>query len=102
MRHIPRLITLVTLPVLAAACVPAEEEPETSPPPAEASCDADAGAAFIGEAYTAYLDQRLLQETGARILRVTHKDAPVTMDYRPDRLTVAYDDNTVIVSLSCG
>ena len=96
-----RLIAIITLPALAA-CMPAEGEPAAGAPPETTGCDAEAGTAFIGEAYSASLDQRLLQETGARQLRVTHKDDPVTMDYRPDRLTVAYDDNTVIVSLSCG
>ena len=34
--------------------------------------------------------------------RVVGPDTPVTMDFRPDRLTIRVDENDIVVSMACG
>lgn len=65
-------------------------------------CDASAAQKLLGERASAELGQRLLQLTGARILRWAPPNTALTMDFRPDRLTVSYDEDYVIERISCG
>jgi len=116
-----RYVVCLIVPIAVAACAPPPEvgnETGEQPAPDEFAqpdngsgdeaisapkeCDAQAGASFIGQKYSADLDDGLRAATGAKGLRVTHMNSPVTMDYNPTRLTVAYDDDGLIVSMSCG
>ncbi|MFC3096840.1 I78 family peptidase inhibitor [Alteraurantiacibacter palmitatis] len=65
-------------------------------------CDASGVQGLIGQVASAELGTRLLRETGARTLRWGPPRSAMTMDYRPDRLTVSYDDNMLIERISCG
>ena len=97
------LIALSAVPILSA-CIPANPV-ETSEPALAATpdaCDAEAGAAYIGREVTDALGPQLLAATGAETLRIAHRNGPLTMDYRPERLTVLHDDDRLIVSLRCG
>lgn len=75
---------------------------EPSPPPMAAGCDAQAVQPYLGAAATAELGDRLLRLTGARRLRWGPPDAAMTMDFRPDRLTVSYDRDMAITRIACG
>lgn len=83
-----------------AGCASTPPTSET-PPPLAGSCDREAGEAFIGQKATAELGTKLIEATGARQLRWVPPRTGVTMDFRPDRLTVSYDDDMVITQVSC-
>jgi hypothetical protein len=91
---------LCALPLAACAAVP---EKETSPatPPA-AACDAAPAQSQVGAAATTELGAELLRLTGARQLRWGPPGSAMTMDYRPDRLTVSYDAKMAITTIVCG
>ena len=86
------------LPLLAlsltAACTSVPEEP--------AMCDAAPAQSRLGQPYTEALGAQLQRLTGATILRAVHEGDPVTMDFRPERLTVVWNDAREIVKISCG
>jgi hypothetical protein len=44
----------------------------------------------------------LLRATGARQLRWLAPGMAATMDFRPDRLSVSYDEKMVITLITCG
>ncbi len=97
-----RILALAaTLPL--AACAASEAPAETAPPPpAEAVCSPDAVQSLIGRTATADVGAQLLKGSGARTLRWVPPRTAVTMDFRPDRLTVSYDDALKIERISCG
>jgi hypothetical protein len=70
--------------------------------PAQAACDQAPGQDFVGRMATAETAAELLRATGARTLRWAPPRTAITMDYRFDRLTVAYDDGMAITRVSCG
>jgi len=83
-----------------AATAPATVQPVRMDP--DGGCDADAAQSMIGETASSELGAKLLQMTGARTLRWVPPRTAVTMNYRFDRLTVAYDDDMIIERISCG
>ena len=87
--------------VVLVGCAPA---PAASPDAAKAEmaeCRQEAGEAFVGQKADAQAGAQLLAATGARQLRWVPPRTAVTMDYRPDRLTVTYDDDMIITQVSC-
>ncbi len=85
-----------------AACTQERPPESTPPPPAEAVCSADAVQSLVGQTATADVGAQLLGGSGARTLRWVPPRTAVTMDFRPDRLTVSYDDALRIERISCG
>ncbi len=79
---------------LLAACTSVPEQPDT--------CNAAPAQSQLGETYTEALGQKLQELTGATILRAVHEGDPVTMDFRPERLTVVWNDAGQVVKISCG
>lgn len=65
-------------------------------------CDASGAQSYVGERATAQLGQELLAATGASQLRWVPPRTAVTMDFRPDRLTVSYDDDMMVERIACG
>ena len=70
--------------------------------PGGGKCDAGQAQAIIGQAATGDLGQRLLDATGAKVLRWAPPRTALTMDFREDRLTVSYDDAMSITQVTCG
>lgn len=70
--------------------------------PPVGECDASGAQDMIGQRATAEMGARLLERTGAATLRWVPPRTAITMDFRPDRLTVSYDDNYIIERISCG
>ena len=68
----------------------------------EGSCDADKGQSFVGQRATAEVGAELLRLTGAQQLRWGPPNSAMTMDFRTDRLTVAYDNGMIIERITCG
>lgn len=98
-------LSLATLALAAcAATTPpiadAGDDPVTREP--GASCDAGPAQGMVGAQASAASGAELLALTGARTLRWVPPRSAVTMDFRPDRLTVTYDDDMVIERIACG
>ncbi|SCW53975.1 Peptidase inhibitor I78 family protein [Sphingobium faniae] len=95
-------MTAAVLLPLAACAGAGEEGPSNSPPVVEGPCRDGSLSGFVGQAATAELGAQMLAASGAKTLRWGGPNTAMTMDFRPDRLTVVYDDKMVIQSLSCG
>jgi len=86
-----------------AACTSAPSRAGPALPPLpEGTCNADSAQSWLGQRASAQLGARLLEATGAKVLRWVPPRTAVTMDFRADRLTVSYDDNMAIDRISCG
>lgn len=90
------------LPLAACAATDTPAETTPAPPSAEAACNADAVQSLVGQTATADVGGQLLKGSGAKTLRWVPPRTAVTMDFRPDRLTVSYDDALKIERISCG
>jgi hypothetical protein len=66
------------------------------------ACEAEAAQRFVGEKATADIGAAVLRATGAKQLRWGPPRSAMTMDFRPDRVTVAYDDAMTIERITCG
>ncbi len=96
-------LAFLAAPVLLAGCVTTTNEAaEPVRVGADGACDATDAQAMLGMTATAEIGAQLLESTGARILRWAPPRPAMTMDFRPDRLTVSYDDNMTIDRISCG
>jgi hypothetical protein len=71
-------------------------------PSSETHCSDQALDSFLGNKASTETGAALLKASGARSLRWVPPRSAVTMDLRPDRLTVAYNDSMTIVSARCG
>ena len=91
------------IPLLLAACTAADGQgPGTTPATAEGPCRNDGLDRFAGQTASADIGVQLLEASGARTLRWGAPGMAMTMDFRPDRLTVSYDEKMVITSARCG
>ncbi len=97
-----REATMLALAAMALAGCTTTGEPEPVRMGADGSCNADSVQDRIGQGATAELGAQLLAATGARTLRWAPPRSAMTMDFRPDRLTVSYDDNMAIDRIICG
>ncbi len=66
------------------------------------SCREEPASRFVGQKATGELGWKIQAATGARTLRWVPPRSAVTMDFRPDRVTVGYDDDMTITSAKCG
>ena len=73
-----------------------------TPPVASGTCNHEALTRFVGQKASAESGAALLRESGARTLRWGGPGMAMTMDFRPDRLTVSYDAAMVITAARCG
>ncbi|AOF96405.1 MULTISPECIES: I78 family peptidase inhibitor [unclassified Sphingobium] len=91
-----RIMSLTAALVLTACAT------TTPPVTADGSCNHDSLARFTGQKASAETGTALLQASGAKTLRWGGPGMAMTMDFRPDRLTVSYDDAMLITSARCG
>ncbi len=100
----PMPMMAMTLLPLAACAGTGSEGPGSASPPAMAQgpCKNDGLDRFTGQKATADLGAELLKASGAKTLRWGGPNMAMTMDFRPDRLTVSYDDQMVVTSARCG
>jgi hypothetical protein len=86
-----------------AGCVGANGQgPKTPPAVAEGPCKNDGLDRFVGQKASAEVGVQLLKASGAKTLRWGGPGMAMTMVFRPDRLTVSYDDAMAITSARCG
>ncbi len=83
--------------VALAACATTGEGGETG-----GTCNADPAQTFVGQKATADVGAAVLRATGAKQMRWGPPRSAMTMDFRPDRVTVAYDDGMTIERITCG
>jgi hypothetical protein len=93
------IIMAMALSAMLAGCVGSETG---STPTPRASCDTSKLDGFVGQKASADLGAQMLAASKAKLLRWGPPRSAMTMDFRPDRLTVAYDDAMTITSVRCG
>lgn len=92
-----------TLALPLTACAGASGQGPAMPPAtAEGPCHHDGLDRFAGQKASADLGAQLLKASGAKTLRWGGPGTAMTMDFRPDRLTVSYDEAMIITSARCG
>ena len=91
------VVAAASLAGLAGCATMADTDPAT---PAD-SCRPDAGKRFVGQRATAELGAEMLRATGAQEIRWVPPDTAVTMEYKFGRLTVGYDRDMLVTSVSC-
>ncbi|WP_420143783.1 I78 family peptidase inhibitor [Sphingobium sp.] len=96
------LMALSLCAPLAACAGSGEAGPGTPPAMAEGPCSNDGLAPFTGQKASAETGAALLKASGAKSLRWGGPGMAMTMDFRPDRLTVSYDEAMVITAARCG
>lgn len=97
-----RMIPATALCLVLAACA-GQAGPGTPPlADAQGSCSHDGLDAFTGKQATAETGAALLKASGAKTLRWGGPGTAMTMDFRPDRLTVSYDETMLITAARCG
>ena len=97
MRHLASLAMVALL----AGCVTVS--PGEAPPlhAIRGTCQREPAQRFVGMRASEELGRQMLAATGATVLRWVPPRTAVTMDFNPARLTVGYDDDYVITTLSC-
>lgn len=93
-------VAAAALPFSACAAAPGETKP--APAPAPMTCNAEGAASFVGQIATSEIGAAIIKATGARTLRWGPPRSAMTMDYRPDRVNVMYDDAYKIEKVTCG
>ncbi|MGB3794724.1 MAG: I78 family peptidase inhibitor [Alteraurantiacibacter sp.] len=93
--------------ILLSACTtttPPSFDEDGNPNVREPAGECDAGTVqdHIGHRASAQSGATLQGTSDARTLRWVPPRTVVTMDYRPDRLTVTYDDDMMIEKITCG
>ena len=98
----PVLVIASTAALAVAGCASVADDSDMVAAQPACECDASAVQGVIGQTAAANMGARLLAQTGATTLRWVPPRTAVTMDFRPERLTVVYDDDMVIERLTCG
>jgi len=96
-----RSIALIAALTLPACTATADQTAGTASDTAQL-CKHEGLESFNGQKATADLGATLLARSSARTLRWGPPRSAMTMDFRPDRLTVSYDDDMAITSARCG
>lgn len=104
MTYAKSLIALAPAAALAACATTSADEPAApAPEPGEAAmCDAAPAQSFVGRKATGEIGAQIVEATGARQLRWGPPRTAFTMDFRPDRVNVIYDDDMTITKITCG
>ena len=65
-------------------------------------CNAEPAQRFVGEKADVAHGLTIQQVTGSALLRWGPPRSAMTMDFREERVTVAYDDAMIITMITCG
>ncbi|MBN8832657.1 MAG: peptidase inhibitor I78 [Sphingomonadales bacterium] len=95
------ILVLPALMILPACAATGTQGPAT-PSETAGNCEASGLDAYVGRKVTSKLGAELLAKSGARSLRWGAPGMAMTMDFRPDRLTVSYDEQMLLTSARCG
>jgi hypothetical protein len=73
-----------------------------TPPAPSAGCNADGVQGYVGQRYTADLARQVRQRSGSDTLRAVAPGMAVTMEFNPNRVTIAYDESQTVTRITCG
>ena len=90
-------LAILLLPLALGACAGSGARPS-----GEKNCDATKVAGFEGRPADEAGVERVRRAAGAAIVRVVKPGMMVTMDYRPERVTVEVDEQGRITRIACG
>lgn len=93
--------TLLLATIALAGCTPVEMRGEQHHS-AERICRDGPAQRYIGHGWSAGAVEGARRASGAKSVRVVRPGEAVTMDFRPDRLTVTIDEHQVISRATCG
>ncbi len=97
------LLAAVILPVgCTTPAPPADIEMSEMDTDRKLVCDAEPAQSFVGQNADSETGMAILKASGAARLRWGPPDSAWTMDYRPDRVNVRYDQNMTITDITCG
>ena len=65
-------------------------------------CNAEPAQRFVGEKADVAHGLTIQQVTGSELFRWAPPRSALTMDFREERVTIAYDDAMVITMITCG
>ena len=101
MRFLVGAIAGVSLSACAGYVEPTAPD---APPVSETGgqCDAAPAQYHIGHDATQEMGAIIQRESGARTLRWGPPNSAWTMDFRPDRVNVRYDEDMKITDITCG
>lgn len=94
-----RLLAPALLLALAACVVTPEPN---APSSLDKVCSADGLERFIGRPASTELAREMMKASNAKTMRWAPKNGAVTMDFRPDRLTVLLTSDIKVESANCG
>lgn len=95
-----RYVATFTLLMLSSCATAQAGDPSNSSN--EGACRSEQLNQFVGQKADASVGAKMLEVSGARVLRWVAPGMAVTMDFRADRLTVTYDAAYMITQVSCG
>lgn len=87
---------------LVSGCAATMDQGGEPPLAGGGPCDADAAQQLVGGTADVELAERAMALSGAREFRWIPPNSAVTMDYRPTRLNVEYDEDSVVTAIRCG
>ena len=83
------------------AGVPVQDDATAQDPAAIHKCDSSNIQQFVGQERSAELEQKMLQVSGASLVRWAPFGTAITMEFRADRLTVFLDEANKVSRISC-
>ncbi|MET1756278.1 I78 family peptidase inhibitor [Novosphingobium sp. RD2P27] len=98
---------MAAIAMLAGCTPPSGARPEPAPPPEaapaneQASCGADKLDGYLGAIPSPDVLAKIKAASGAAMTRVVGPDDMMTMDFRPDRLTIHTGDDGRIIRFRC-
>jgi hypothetical protein len=96
-----RLLIASLAIVPLTACTIAQSD-ATAPGPPAGTCHNEALGQFTGQPASQAIGERMLRESGARIIRWVPKGSAVTMEFSAERITVLLDGDNRVERASCG
>ena len=95
-------MTLAIATLSAGCATTAMDGAERVPMAGAGECDAEATQTLRGQQATQALGAEAMRLSGARSLRWIPPNSAVTMDFRPDRLNIEYDEAMGVTAIRCG
>ena len=95
------LAATATLVLVSGCSTYGSEKPETTAPPPELSCGADKVSNYIDVVMNDDVMAKIKNASGAKNYRVLGPRDAMTMDYRPDRMTITTDEQGQIKTIRC-
>ena len=92
---------LLLATIALAGCTPVEMRGEHGPA-ARHICWNEPAQNYLGHGGGAGAIEGARRASGAKSVRVVRPGEAMTMDFRPDRLTITVDEHQVISRLNCG